>query len=48
MNQDKKPSRSIFHYYLVILLIVMLLNALVFPRMMSGDIVTVDYGTFTR
>ena len=48
MNQDKKPSRSIFYYYLVILLIVMLLNALVFPRIMNGGIVTVDYGTFTR
>ena len=48
MDQDKKPSKSIFRYYIIILLVALLLNALVFPRLMSPNIVTVDYGTFIR
>lgn len=48
MNEDKRPPRSIFNSYLIIFLVALLLNALVFPKMLSQHIVDVDYGTFVK
>ncbi len=48
MNEDKRPPRSLFNSYLIIFLVALLLNALVFPKMVSRHIIDVDYGTFTK
>ena len=48
MKNDKKPQKSILTYYIVILLVTLLLNALIFPRMWQPNIVNVDYGTFRQ
>ncbi len=46
MKNDNKPQRSILTYYIIILLVTLLLNALIFPRMWQPNMVSVDYGTF--
>ncbi len=46
MQTDKKPKKPLYVYYLIIVLVAMLLNALVFPRLLRPTIVSVDYGTF--
>ena len=48
MNEDKRPPRSLFNSYLIIFLVALLLNALVFPKMLNRHIIDVDYGTFTK
>ena len=48
MKNDNKPQKSILTYYIVILLVTLLLNALIFPRMWQPNIVNVDYGTFRQ
>lgn len=46
MNKDKSPKRPIIYYYAIIMAVVMLLNAFVFPIFEQRNIVQVDYGTF--
>ena len=46
MPEQKKPQKSVWNYYIIILLVALLLNALVFPKIMTPNIVSVDYGTF--
>ena len=48
MKNDNKPQKSILTYYIVILLVTLLLNALIFPRMWQPNIVNVDDGTFRQ
>lgn len=46
MNKDKNPKRPIIYYYAIIMAVVMLLNAFVFPIFERRNIEQVDYGTF--
>ena len=46
-EQDKKkPRTSLISYYVVTLLILMLLNALLFPSMLSRQVTEVPYNEF--
>lgn len=46
MNEQKNPKKPLIYYYGVAIVIVMLLNALVFPYVLKQHITQVDYGTF--
>ncbi len=46
MKDGQVPKKPIIFYYLIALLVIMLLNALVFPRFSSMYTQEVDYGTF--
>ena len=47
MKQVKKPKVPLIVYYLIVLVVVVLLNVLVFPKIMpQTQVKTVDYGTF--
>lgn len=46
MNEQKNPKKPLIYYYGVAIIIVMLLNALVFPYILKQHINQVDYGTF--
>ena len=46
MEESKSPKKPIIFYYLVTLVVVILLNAFVFPAMLRRQIIEVDYGTF--
>ena len=46
MQEKKSPKRPIFLYYIIVLVILMLMNALVFPSLLEAQINKVDYGTF--
>lgn len=46
MEQKNPPRKPLIFYYLIGLVIIMLLNALVFPAMMKEPVTEVDYGTF--
>lgn len=46
MNKTKKQTKSIIYYSVAAMLILMLLNAFVFPTLLEQQITQVDYGTF--
>ena len=47
MKQVKKPKLPLIAYYLIVLTVIILLNVLVFPKLMpQAQVQTVDYGTF--
>ena len=46
MKEQKNERKHIIYYYIIALLVILLLNALVFPKLMSGNIKQVDYSTF--
>ena len=46
MKEKKNPQKPIIYFYIVTFVIVMLLNAFVFPAMLKEQITQVDYGTF--
>ena len=46
MDENKKPRKPLIYYYLSTLIIVMLLNAFLFPSMKSLSTEEVDYGKF--
>ena len=46
MNEIKRPKTPLIFYYLVVLLIIMLVNALVMPKIAEHAVQEVDYGTF--
>ncbi len=46
MNKEKKPKKSVIYYYGLTLIVVMFLNAFVFPLILEQNIKEVDYGTF--
>ncbi|MCU6746576.1 MULTISPECIES: ATP-dependent zinc metalloprotease FtsH [Lachnospiraceae] len=48
MQQVKKPKRPLYIYYLIALAVLILLNALIFPKFMGQSVETVDYGTFLK
>ncbi len=46
MQQMKKPKKPLIFYYCIVLLIMFVLNAVIFPRFVREQIQEVDYGTF--
>lgn len=46
MKEVKSPKKPLIFYYLIALLVIMLLNALFFPKVLEQQITEVDYGTF--
>ena len=40
------PKKPLIFYYIVALIVLVLLNTFLFPRMLQQEIVSVDYGTF--
>ena len=46
MQKVERPKKPLLFYYLVVLVVMILLNTLLFPRLMHQEITQVDYGTF--
>ena len=46
MNKTKKQAKSFIYYSVVAMLILMLLNAFVFPTLLEQQVTQVDYSTF--
>ncbi len=48
MKEKKNPQKPMIYYYIIALVIVLLLNALIFPTLTKQQITQVDYGTFLQ
>ncbi len=48
MNNLNKPKKPLIYYYSIFMLILMLLNLFMIPRMENAKIQTVDYGSFMK
>jgi len=46
MKEQNNPGKPIIYFYIVTLVIVMLLNAYIFPAVVKQQVTQVDYGTF--
>lgn len=46
MDEKKTPKKSLIYYSLVAMVILLLLNALVFPALLKQQVTQVDYGNF--
>ncbi|CZR97217.1 MULTISPECIES: ATP-dependent zinc metalloprotease FtsH [unclassified Clostridioides] len=46
MDEHKPQKRSGLYYYTIIIIVVMFLNALIFPSLMDKKMVEIDYGKF--
>ena len=46
MNEVKKPKKSLFFYYGIALIVILLFNLLLMPRIAERQVREVDYGTF--
>ena len=46
MKKVEQPQKPLIFYYIVALIVLVLLNTFLFPRMLQQEIVSVDYGTF--
>lgn len=46
MNEQKNPQKPLIYYSMIAMLILMLLNAFVFPEVLKQQVTQVDYGTF--
>lgn len=46
MHEVKKPRKNIAYYYFVVLMLIMLFNAFVYPYLLEQQVEEVDYGTF--
>lgn len=46
MHEVKKPKKNIAYYYFVVLMLIMLFNAFVYPYLLEQQVEEVDYGTF--
>lgn len=46
MQEVKQPKKPILFYYLIAMIVLILLNAMVFPRFLGNQATEVDYGTF--
>ena len=46
MKTVEQPKKPLIFYYIVALIVLVLLNTFLFPRMLQQEIVSVDYGTF--
>ena len=48
MNEVKKPNKPLFFYYGIALLVIVLFNLLLMPRIAEKQVKEVDYGTFIQ
>jgi len=48
MKEVKKPKKPLIFYYVITMIIILLLNAFVFPALLDKHITEVDYGTFIK
>lgn len=48
MNEVKKSKKPFIYYYGIVILIIMLFNLLLMPKIMERQIKEVDYGTFMK
>ena len=46
MKKVEQPKKPLIFYYLIAMVVLILLNTLLFPRMLQPEITDVDYGTF--
>ncbi len=46
MQEVKRPKRPLIYYYVIVMLLIFLFNALVAPKIAQQAITDVDYGTF--
>ena len=46
MNEVKKPKKPLLFYYTIVLVVMLLINLIAMPQLMSRQIKEVDYGTF--
>lgn len=46
MNDPKNQRKPIIFYYMITMIVVMLLNAYIFPSILDQQVTKVDYGTF--
>ncbi len=46
MKEVKTPKKPLIYYYMIILLVIMFLNAFVFPTILGTKVQDIDYGTF--
>ena len=46
MNEVKRPRRPLIVFYIIMLLLMMVYNAMIVPKLAEQQIETVDYGTF--
>ncbi|MDY2939089.1 MAG: ATP-dependent zinc metalloprotease FtsH [Fusicatenibacter sp.] len=48
MKEVKKPKKPMIFYYTIALIVILLLNLLLFPKLMEPKVTEVDYGEFLR
>lgn len=48
MKQVQKPKKPLIFYYLIAMVVIMLLNFLLFPKISGRNITEVDYSTFLQ
>ena len=48
MKQVQKPKKPIIFYYVIALIVTLLLNLLLFPRLLEPKVTEVDYGKFLQ
>ena len=46
MQKVEKPKKPLLFYYFIVLIVMILLNTMLFPRLMNQQVTQVDYGTF--
>ena len=46
MQKMEKPRKPLLFYYAIVLVVMILLNTLLLPRLMGQEVTQVDYGTF--
>jgi len=48
MKEGKSPKKPLIFYYLIVMVVMTLLNAFVFPAMMNGSVTEVGYDSFRK
>src|SRR3974377_2461631 len=48
MKDQKNEQKPLIFYYITSLLLILLLNALIFPMFINNKVTEVDYGTFLK
>ena len=48
MKEKRNPKKTIIYFYIITLIVVLILNAFIFPSIMKQEITQVDYGTFLK
>ena len=46
MQEVKPPKKPLLYYYCIAMLVLLVLNAFLFPRLMSAQVEEVGYNTF--